>query len=97
MEQQLDAQSSYDHTNGMFQDLQPLLRQTYEREISYVNQKREECLAEMKSAKDYVGKMTRKQSSFLNSIKLATGTTTGTDNIDLKIFKLKLVFIYISI
>lgn len=89
MEQQLDAQSTYDPTTGMFHDLQPLLRKTYEIEMAYVSQKRENCLSEMKSAKEFVGKMTRKQSSFLNSLKLATGTTAGTDNIDLKIFKLK--------
>lgn len=89
MEQQLDAQSNYDPSTGLVHELQPLLRQTYDRELAYVNKKREECLNEMKLAKEFVGKMTKKQSSFLNSIKLATGTTTGTDNIELKIFTLK--------
>ncbi|KAI6177170.1 Stromal interaction molecule-like protein [Aphelenchoides bicaudatus] len=89
MEQQMEMQSNYDPTSTVFHDLQPLLRRTYEKEMAFVNGKRDECLNEMKSAKEFVGKMTRKQSSFLNSLKLATGTTTGTDNIEQKIFKLK--------
>jgi hypothetical protein len=89
MEQQLDAQSNCDPSTEMFQGLQPLLRRTYEIEMDYVNKKREACSLEMKSAKEFVNKMSRKQSGFFNSLKLATGTTTGTDNIDQKIFKLK--------
>jgi hypothetical protein len=89
MEQQLDAQSNFDPSSGILADLQPLLRRTYEQEITYVYSKREECSNEMKLAKDLVNKMTRKQSSFFTSIKLATGATTGTEDIDLKIFKLK--------
>ncbi|KAI6240899.1 Stromal interaction molecule-like protein [Aphelenchoides fujianensis] len=89
MEQQLDAQSNYDPANGMFNDLQPLLRLTYEKELAYVQMSKAECLNEMKVARDFVDKMRRKQGSLLNSLKLATGATTGTDSIDLKIFKLK--------
>jgi len=48
-----------------------------------------ECLNEMKTAKDFVDKIRRKQTSFMNSLKLATGATTGTDNIDSKIYHLK--------
>jgi Ni,Fe-hydrogenase I large subunit len=89
MEQQLDSQSNYDPSTGHFQDLQPLLRRTYEREMAYVSKKREEYSNEMKAARDFVSKLTKKQSSFFNSIKLATGTTIGTANIDQKIFQLK--------
>ncbi len=60
MEQQLDEQSNYDPSTGLFQDLQPLLRQTYEREMAYVNKKRDEYSLEMKSAKEFVNKMTKK-------------------------------------
>lgn len=69
--------------------LQPLLRRTYEIEWAYLYQQKLECLHEMAEAKELVDKMRRKQTSFVNSLKLATGATSGTDDIDNKIFALK--------
>ncbi|KAF7636374.1 SAM domain-containing protein [Meloidogyne graminicola] len=44
----------------------------------------------MREAMELVDKMRRKQSSIVNSLKLATGATSGTtDDIDIKIFNLK--------
>lgn len=88
MEQQLDARSSYD-PSSMLSDLQPLLRITYERELCYIQLSKGACLEEMKEAREYVDKLRKKQSNLFNSIKLATGATSGTDSIDFKIFKLK--------
>ncbi|CAD5215334.1 unnamed protein product [Bursaphelenchus okinawaensis] len=88
MEQQLDARSNYD-PSSVLSDLQPLLRVTYEKELFYVHVNKVQCLDEMKQAREYVDKMRKKQSNLFNSIKLATGATSGTDSIDFKIFKLK--------
>ncbi|KAI6215110.1 Stromal interaction molecule-like protein [Aphelenchoides besseyi] len=89
MEQQLDAQSNFDPSSGRLGDLQPLLRVTFEKEFSYVQTSKAECFNELKLSREFVDKMRKKQTSFLNSLKLATGATTGTENIDLKIFRLK--------
>nr|CAD2178890.1 unnamed protein product [Meloidogyne enterolobii] len=43
----------------------------------------------MREAMELVDKMRKKQSSIVNSLKLATGATSGTDDIDTKIFSLK--------
>uniref|UniRef100_A0A183C0D9 SAM domain-containing protein n=1 Tax=Globodera pallida TaxID=36090 RepID=A0A183C0D9_GLOPA len=69
--------------------LQPLLRRTYEMEWAYLYQQKLDCLHEMGEAKEFVDKMRRKQMSFVNSLKLATGATSGTDDIDNKIFSVK--------
>uniref|UniRef100_A0A915ECW2 SAM domain-containing protein n=1 Tax=Ditylenchus dipsaci TaxID=166011 RepID=A0A915ECW2_9BILA len=69
--------------------LQPLLRRTYELENGYINAQKLECLNEMREAKDYVDKMRRKQTGLVASFKIATGTTSGTDDIDTRIFSLK--------
>ena len=70
--------------------IQPLLRRTYELEISSINEKKLECLQEMKEAKDFVDRMRKRQGNLLNSIKLATGATAlGTDAVDAKVFSLK--------
>uniref|UniRef100_A0A1I8B196 SAM domain-containing protein n=1 Tax=Meloidogyne hapla TaxID=6305 RepID=A0A1I8B196_MELHA len=69
--------------------LQTLLRRTYEIESAYLDKQRTDCLLEMREAMELVDKMRRKQSSIMNSLKLATGATSGTDDIDTKIFSLK--------
>ncbi|KAF7636375.1 SAM domain-containing protein [Meloidogyne graminicola] len=70
--------------------LQTLLRKTYEIESAYLDKQRTDCLNEMREAMELVDKMRRKQSSIVNSLKLATGATSGTtDDIDIKIFNLK--------
>ncbi|CAD5221284.1 unnamed protein product [Bursaphelenchus xylophilus] len=88
MEQQLDARSNYD-PSSVLSDLQPLLRITYEKELCYIHFTKARCLEEMKEAREYVDKLRKKQTNLFNSIKLATGATSGTDSIDFKIFKLK--------
>ncbi|KAL3090230.1 hypothetical protein niasHS_006682 [Heterodera schachtii] len=74
---------------GFSYNLQPLLRRTYEMEWAYLYQQKLDCLHEMGEAKEFVDKMRRKQMSFVNSLKLATGATSGTDGIDNKIFAVK--------
>ncbi|KAK0418251.1 hypothetical protein QR680_013457 [Steinernema hermaphroditum] len=74
---------------GMPLALQPLLKRTCELEMSYVSQQRLECIGEMREAIELVDKLKRKQSSFVSSIKLATGASSGTDEVDSKIFALK--------
>uniref|UniRef100_F1KVT0 Stromal interaction molecule n=1 Tax=Ascaris suum TaxID=6253 RepID=F1KVT0_ASCSU len=69
--------------------LQPLLRRTCELEMSYVGQQRLECIAEMREAIELIDKLRKKQSSLMSSIKLATGGSTGTDQVDSRIFSLK--------
>lgn len=76
---------------GFSYNLQPLLRRTYEMEWAYLYQQKLDCLHEMGEAKEFVDKMRRKQMSFVNSLKLATGATSGTDGIDNKIFAVKSV------
>uniref|UniRef100_A0A915LJ44 RRM domain-containing protein n=1 Tax=Meloidogyne javanica TaxID=6303 RepID=A0A915LJ44_MELJA len=66
--------------------LQTLLRRTYEIESAYLDKQRTDCLLEMREAMELVDKMRKKQSSIVNSLKLATGATSGTDDIDTKIF-----------
>lgn len=73
--------------------LQPILRRTYELESTYINAQKFECLSEMREAKEFVDKMRRKQTGIMASFKIATGTTSGTDDIDIKIFALKYLFI----
>lgn len=85
-EKRLEMNIGYE--NSITLALQPLLRKTYEMETAYVNQQKLECLTEMHEAKDFVDRMRKKQTSILNSLKLATGST-GTDSIDSKIFSLK--------
>ncbi len=63
-------------------------RRTYECEWSYINQQKLDCLAEMREATEFVDKMRRKQ-GLLTSFKLATGTNSGTDDLDNKIFNMK--------
>lgn len=75
--------------DGLHFSLQNLLRRTYEIESTQLNQQKLECLHEMREAKELVDKMRRKQTSIVNSLKLATGATSGTDDIDTKIFNLK--------
>lgn len=69
--------------------LQPLLKRTYENESAYINSQKLECLYEMREAKDFVDKMRRKQTGIMASFKIATGTTSATDDIDNTIFALK--------
>lgn len=70
--------------------VQPLLRRTYQLEINCINEKKLECLQEMREAKEFVDRMRKRQGNFLNSIKLATGATAlGTDEVDSKVFSLK--------
>uniref|UniRef100_A0AC34REP2 SAM domain-containing protein n=1 Tax=Panagrolaimus sp. JU765 TaxID=591449 RepID=A0AC34REP2_9BILA len=69
--------------------IQPLLRKTYEMEISCINEKKIECLHEMKEAKEFVDRMRGKQ-NLLNTLKLVAGATAlGTDVVDAKVFSLK--------
>jgi hypothetical protein len=74
---------------GLPFNLQNLLRRTFVIESAYLNQQKLECLHEMREAKELVDKMRRKQTSLMNSLKLATGATSGTGDIDTKIFNLK--------
>ncbi|GMR42204.1 hypothetical protein PMAYCL1PPCAC_12399 [Pristionchus mayeri] len=69
--------------------LQPLLRKTCEVELNYLNKQRAECVVEMKGAIDEVDKLRKKQATLVASLKLATGASTGSDQIDAKIFGLK--------
>ena len=70
--------------------LQPLLRRTYEMEINCINEKKLECMKEMKEAREFVDKMRRNKLGLMNSLKLATGATAaGTDAVDAKVFSLK--------
>lgn len=57
--------------------------------MSYVGQQRLECIAEMREAIELIDKLRKKQSSLMSSIKLATGGSTGTDQVDSRIFSLK--------
>lgn len=47
------------------------------------------CVVEMKGAIDEVDKLRKKQATLVASLKLATGASTGSDQIDAKIFGLK--------
>uniref|UniRef100_A0A7E4VDH8 SAM domain-containing protein n=1 Tax=Panagrellus redivivus TaxID=6233 RepID=A0A7E4VDH8_PANRE len=70
--------------------LQPLLRRTYEIEVTCINEKKAECLAEMREAKEFVDRMRKKQTGIMNSIKLAAGATvTGADTVDAKVYSLR--------
>jgi hypothetical protein len=85
------AQEELDKTGSEdYYTLQPLLRHTYQMEISCINEKKMECMKEMKEAKDFVDRMRRNKLGFVNSLKLATGSTAaGTDAVDAKVFSLK--------
>uniref|UniRef100_A0AC34F8S5 SAM domain-containing protein n=1 Tax=Panagrolaimus sp. ES5 TaxID=591445 RepID=A0AC34F8S5_9BILA len=77
-------------SEGLSYALQPLLRHTYQMEISCINEKKMECMREMKEAKEFVDRMRRNKLGFVNSLKLATGSTAaGTDAVDAKVFSLK--------
>ncbi|GMT37354.1 hypothetical protein PFISCL1PPCAC_28651 [Pristionchus fissidentatus] len=69
--------------------LQPLLRKTCEVELNYLNKQRAECVVEMKGAIDEVDKLRKKQATLVASLKLVTGASSGSDQIDAKIFGLK--------
>uniref|UniRef100_A0AC35EUN5 Stromal interaction molecule Orai1-activating region domain-containing protein n=1 Tax=Panagrolaimus sp. PS1159 TaxID=55785 RepID=A0AC35EUN5_9BILA len=70
------AQEELDKTGSEdYYTLQPLLRHTYQMEISCINEKKMECMKEMKEAKDFVDRMRRNKLGFVNSLKLATGST----------------------
>lgn len=88
------AQEELDKTGSEdYYTLQPLLRHTYQMEISCINEKKMECMKEMKEAKDFVDRMRRNKLGFVNSLKLATGSTAaGTDAVDAKVFSLKYLF-----
>ncbi|CAI4230676.1 unnamed protein product [Auanema sp. JU1783] len=69
--------------------LQPLLRKTCENEMAFLEKQRQECVKEMKDAIEMVDRLQKKQSSVLSSLKLATGASTASDQVDSKIFALK--------
>ena len=46
--------------------LQPLLRRTYELELSYLRQQNLECLKELEDAKEFLDKMRKKQGSLVS-------------------------------
>jgi hypothetical protein len=86
MDQEQERRNVAADVNGFGYDglpfsLQNLLRRTYEIESNFLNQQKLECLHEMREAKELVDKMRRKQTSIVNSLKLATGATSGTDDI----------------
>ncbi|MFH4980574.1 hypothetical protein AB6A40_007283 [Gnathostoma spinigerum] len=87
--QLLEAERLLENSYSAPLALQPLLRRTCELEMSYISQQRLECIAEMKEAVELIDKLRRKQSSLISSIKLATGASSGTDQIDSKIYSLK--------
>ncbi|KAK5979461.1 Stromal interaction molecule [Trichostrongylus colubriformis] len=69
--------------------LQPLLRKTCEIEMAFLEKQKQECVKEMKEAIELVDRLQKKTSSVLTSIKLATGASSSSDQIDSKIFALK--------
>ncbi|VDN53628.1 unnamed protein product [Dracunculus medinensis] len=73
----------------MKSDFEDTQQRTCEFELNYIGQLRMDCLAEMREAIEHIDKLRKKQSSLVSSIKLATGASTGTDQIDSKIFSLK--------
>uniref|UniRef100_A0A1I7XQS0 SOAR domain-containing protein n=1 Tax=Heterorhabditis bacteriophora TaxID=37862 RepID=A0A1I7XQS0_HETBA len=69
--------------------LQPLLRKTCENEMTFLERQRQECFKEMKEAIELVDRLQKKQNSVLSSLKLATGASSSSDQVDSKIFALK--------
>ncbi|CAB3402268.1 unnamed protein product [Caenorhabditis bovis] len=69
--------------------LQPLLRRTCENEMTYLEKQRQECFKEMKEAIEMVDRLQKKQGSVLSSLKLATGASSTSDQVDSRIFALK--------
>ncbi|VDD91447.1 unnamed protein product [Enterobius vermicularis] len=87
--QLIEAERLLESNNSAPLALQPLLQRTCELELSYIDQQRLECIAEMTEAMELIEKLRKKQSSILGSIKLATGASDGTNQVDSKIFSLK--------
>ncbi|KAJ1365524.1 Stromal interaction molecule 1 [Parelaphostrongylus tenuis] len=69
--------------------LQPLLRKTCEIEMTYLEKQKQECVKEMREAIELVDRLQKKTSSVLSSLKLATGASSSSDQVDSKIFALK--------
>ncbi|KJH41712.1 hypothetical protein DICVIV_12306 [Dictyocaulus viviparus] len=69
--------------------LQPLLRKTCEIELAFLEKQRQECVKEMHEAIELVDRLQKKTSSVLSSLKLATGASSSSDQVDSKIFALK--------
>uniref|UniRef100_A0A0N5ADQ6 SAM domain-containing protein n=1 Tax=Syphacia muris TaxID=451379 RepID=A0A0N5ADQ6_9BILA len=87
--QLMEAERLLESNNSAPLALQPLLQRTCELELSYIGQQRLECIAEMSEAVELIEKLRKKQSSIISSIKLATGASVGTDQVDSRIFSLK--------
>ncbi|XGW18690.1 hypothetical protein V3C99_002916 [Haemonchus contortus] len=69
--------------------LQPLLRKTCEVEMAFLEKQKQDCVKEMREAIELVDRLQRKTSSVLSSLKLATGASSSSDQVDSKIFALK--------
>ncbi|KHJ94950.1 hypothetical protein OESDEN_05117, partial [Oesophagostomum dentatum] len=69
--------------------LQPLLRKTCEVEMAFLEKQKQECVKEMRDAIELVDRLQKKQTSVLSSLKLATGASSSSDQVDSKIFALK--------
>ncbi|KAK6741849.1 hypothetical protein RB195_009615 [Necator americanus] len=69
--------------------LQPLLRKTCEVEMAFLEKQKQECVKEMRDAIELVDRLQKKQSSVISSLKLATGASSSSDQVDSKIFALK--------
>uniref|UniRef100_A0A0K0DG18 SAM domain-containing protein n=1 Tax=Angiostrongylus cantonensis TaxID=6313 RepID=A0A0K0DG18_ANGCA len=69
--------------------LQPLLRKTCEIEMAFLEKQKQECVKEMHEAIELVDRLQKKTSSVLSSLKLATGASSSSDQVDSKIFALK--------
>ncbi|CAL2035065.1 CBN-STIM-1 protein [Caenorhabditis brenneri] len=85
-ERRLEANSN---GSGTPLALQPLLRRTCESEMAFLEKQRQDCFKEMKEAIEMVDKLQKKQGSVLSSLKLATGASSTSDQVDSKIFALK--------
>ncbi|CAJ0597873.1 unnamed protein product [Cylicocyclus nassatus] len=76
-------------TGGVPLALQPLLRKTCEVEMAFLEKQKQECVKEMRDAIEMVDRLQKKQSSLMSSLKLATGASSSSDQVDSKIFALK--------
>uniref|UniRef100_A0A1I7UK45 SOAR domain-containing protein n=1 Tax=Caenorhabditis tropicalis TaxID=1561998 RepID=A0A1I7UK45_9PELO len=85
-ERRLEANSN---GSGTPLALQPLLRRTCENEMTFLEKQRQDCFKEMKEAIEMVDRLQKKQGSVLSSLKLATGASSTSDQVDSKIFALK--------
>ncbi|EPB75875.1 hypothetical protein ANCCEY_05035 [Ancylostoma ceylanicum] len=72
--------------------LQPLLRKTCEVEMAFLEKQKQECVKEMRDAIELVDRLQKKQSSVISSLKLATGASSSSDQVDSKIFALNVDF-----